>query len=195
MQKVTKIAKDNNLLAVALGGLTAVGVGYIAFPKVMKKVRENIVQTKPATTLQANLKAFLYMLRRCEGTAGPNGYRTFFGGTTFTSYAKHPNKRNCASKWCSTAAGGYQFVIATWNRLAKKLSLPDFSPESQDRAAAEYVAELGAMPYIEAGDIVTAIKKCSPAWASLPYSKANQPMQKLENALTWYQAHGGYLKK
>ena len=39
---------------------------------------------------ETNTAAFLKMLRRSEGTAGPNGYRTLFGGALFDGWADHP---------------------------------------------------------------------------------------------------------
>ncbi len=43
-----------------------------------------------------NQKAFLAMLRKCEGTDSVEGYRALFGwrpgnGKTFDSFAEHPN--------------------------------------------------------------------------------------------------------
>ena len=89
--------------------------------------------------MSANLRAFLYMIRHCEGTAGENGYRTQFGGGLFDSFADHPRQaitRTLGGKpITSTAAGAYQFLARTWDECAKALGLPDFSPASQDAAA------------------------------------------------------------
>lgn len=88
--------------------------------------------------MSINLRAFLYLIRYCEGTAGENGYRTQFGGGLFDSFDDHPRQaitRKLGGKdLTSTAAGAYQFLSRTWDECAKALSLPDFSPESQDRA-------------------------------------------------------------
>ncbi|NDG04091.1 MAG: lysozyme, partial [Alphaproteobacteria bacterium] len=74
----------------------------------------------------------------------------------------------------TTAAGGYQFIRPTWQRLRDRLGLEDFSPASQDAAAVELLREVGALDLIEQGDIEGAMKKASKAWASLPGSLAQQ---------------------
>jgi muramidase (phage lysozyme) len=57
----------------------------------------------------------------------------------FTSYVDHPRKLISLPKLGikSSAAGRYQFLLSTWDDLHTRLGtrvLPDFSPESQDRA-------------------------------------------------------------
>ena len=56
----------------------------------------------------------------------------------FTDYSQHPNVRVGIpdTGLTSDAAGKYQFLSSTWRPIAAKLGLKDFSPESQDRAAA-----------------------------------------------------------
>ena len=100
--------------------------------------------------MSANLRAFLYLIRWCEGTSGDNGYRTLFGGGMFDSFADHPRKaitRPLGGKnLTSTAAGAYQVLERTWDECKKALGLPDFSPESQDRAAIYLIKRRGALP-------------------------------------------------
>jgi muramidase (phage lysozyme) len=94
-----------------------------------------------------------------ETIAGPESagdYGVRYGGAQgpqhFSDFSKHPNV------WVpipgdpkglgSTAAGKYQFIYSTWETARKALNLPDFSPESQDRAAAwlatdEYMRRTG----------------------------------------------------
>jgi lysozyme len=75
----------------------------------------------------------------------------------------------------STAAGAYQFIRPTWDRIrAISPRLPDFSPDSQDIAAIRLLNQIGALALIEAGDIAGAVAKASKTWASLPGSKAQQ---------------------
>lgn len=66
------------------------------------------------------------------GTESP-GYNVINGGQRFGSFADHPRQKGAGGT--STAAGRYQFVKATWDRVSKALGLPDFSPISQDVAA------------------------------------------------------------
>lgn len=83
---------------------------------------------------QRNIRAFLRMLRVSEGTAGhgDDGYNVIVGGDLFHDYADHPRKLVTLNRagLKSTAAGAYQFLSRTWDALAKRLSLPDFSPRS-----------------------------------------------------------------
>lgn len=158
---------------------------------------------------QANQAAFLRTIRVAEGTAGPNGYRTAFGGALFNSYADHPrlahrftDKRG-RQLWTS-AAGAYQFLavspipgstrtttVDTWDRLKRKLRLADFSPGSQDLAAVELIDEAGALYDVRAGRFAAAIDKVRRTWASLPGAGYSQPERSLESLRIAYVNAGG----
>ena len=143
-----------------------------------------------------NEKAFLDMLAYSEGTSGPNGYRTFFGGSLFESYADHPRRffeftDKAGRRLKTSAAGRYQFLSRTWDELKTKLDLPDFGPESQDAAALELIRQRGATNDVRAGRVSTAVKKCAPTWASLPGAGYSQPERKLDSLLTAYTNAGG----
>lgn len=153
----------------------------------------------PADVASSNEKAFLDMIAYAEGTAGPDGYQTLFGGGLFASFADHPrqmfnftNKRG--EKLRTSAAGRYQFLARTWDALQRRLGLPDFGPESQDRAALELVRERGALADVQAGRITLAIKKCAPIWASLPGAGYAQPERKLTTLIAQFQGAGGNLE-
>lgn len=162
----------------------------------------DVISMTPATdtnTAQRNERAFLDMIAYSEGTAGPNGYRTLFGGTKFDSFADHPRQsfqftNKARQNLRTTAAGRYQFLSRTWDDLVKKLDLPDFGPESQDRAALELIRQRGALRDVQAGRIQTAIAKVAPIWASLPGAGYNQPERKLSNLLASYAQAGGQLE-
>lgn len=145
--------------------------------------------------MNPNLQAFLWVIRFCEGTAGTDGYRTMFGGGTFDSYADHPRKRFPFGNTYSTAAGAYQFLASTWDECAKALSLPDFSPASQDLAAVYLIKRRGALEDVEAGRIATALADCNKEWASLPGAPYGQPTRSLEYCLKVYADHGGALAR
>jgi muramidase (phage lysozyme) len=79
------------------------------------------------------------LLDTIAGTESP-GYDVIYGGRRFTDFSHHPNIRVTITSGpnkgnVSTAAGRYQFVIRTWTNEQKQLNLPDFSPQSQDKAA------------------------------------------------------------
>jgi lysozyme len=147
---------------------------------------------------RSNLSAFLMMIRACEGTDGPDGYRTLFGGKLFADYSDHPNYRQSFHQTdgtigFTTAAGAYQFIYATWKRVQKKLVLPDFSPLCQDQAAVFLISERNALDHITSGNIEIAIGRTWPVWASLPGSRYAQPTKTMEFALAAYQKAGGQL--
>lgn len=145
--------------------------------------------------MNANLAAFLHMIRVGEGTADPDGYRRHFGGRLFDSFADHPRIAITAglgrNKYTSTAAGAYQFLSRTWDECAKALNLQDFSPESQDKAAEFLIKRRGALDDVIAGRFDVAVKKCAREWASLPGSPYGQPTKTLEEARAAYVAAGG----
>ena len=161
-------------------------------------------------TAERNIAAFLAMIRTAEGTAGPNGYRTMFGGQLFEGWADHPRRalqfRDKAGRqlWTS-AAGAYQFMavspiptggstsVNTWDRIAARLGLPDFSPASQDAAAVELIREAGALGDVRAGRFDQAVSKVRGIWASMPGAGYAQPEKSLEALRFAYLDNGGTL--
>jgi len=139
------------------------------------------------TTTMDNRQAFLRTIQDTEGTSQyENPYAVIFGGIELdpVDYTDHPGNLDFkgwtyfnagGKRTYSTAAGAYQFLQGTWNRLKQKLNLPDFSPQSQDMAALELIREKGALADIDNGDIVKATDKVRKIWASLP--GANYPGQ------------------
>lgn len=153
----------------------------------------------PANVANVNERAFLDMIAYAEGTTGADGYNTLFGGGKFESFADHPrqifsfkNKRGENLK--TSAAGRYQFLARTWDALQRRLSLPDFGPESQDAAALELVRERGALADVQAGRVSLAIAKCAKIWASLPGAGYAQPERKLTTLIAQFQSAGGNLE-
>jgi muramidase (phage lysozyme) len=144
----------------------------------------------------SNLDAFLMTIRKCEGTDGPNGPRMMFGGRLFDSFDDHPRIRfpytdKNGKTYTTSAAGAFQFEIATWDRIARKLGLDSFSLENQEAAAAELIAEQGAMADVKDGRLQDAIDKCSSQWASLPASTVAQPKRTYVFATEAYADAGG----
>lgn len=151
----------------------------------------------PQDVAQRNERAFLDMIAYAEGTNGPNGYATAFGGGLLPSLADHPrtfsnftNKLGVVQK--TSAAGRYQFLMRTWDELAAKLNLPDFGPDSQDAAALELIRQRGALQDVRAGRVAEAVAKCAPTWASLPGAGYNQQERKLTSLLAQFRAAGGF---
>lgn len=73
------------------------------------------------------------LLSVISGTESP-AYDMMNGGQRIRDYAAHPGFIGAGGT--TTATGRYQFVKGTWEMAAKALGLTDFSPASQDRAAA-----------------------------------------------------------
>ena len=155
-----------------------------------------------------NTAAFLATIRAAEGTAGPNGYRTLFGGRLFDDMSDHPRRavqftdKAGRTLW-TTAAGAYQFMCAspipgggstkvdTWGRIAARLGLPDFTPASQDAAAVELIREAGALGDVQAGRFDAAVSKVRRVWASLPGAGYSQPERSIDSLRTVYADAGG----
>jgi muramidase (phage lysozyme) len=144
-----------------------------------------------------NVRALLAVIRRGEGTAGPDGYRTLFGGGLFESFAGHPRKsitRKLGSKTItSTAAGAYQFLASTWDETAARMKLRDFTPASQDRAAVGRIAARGALDDARAGRLDAALSKVAREWASMPGSPYGQPVISVQTARAAFVGAGGVL--
>ncbi len=152
----------------------------------------------PASTADANTAAFLDMLAYAEGTSGPDGYYTMFGGSLCANLDDHPRQyfsftNKIGQQLKTSAAGRYQFLARTWDALAASLNLPDFGPASQDAAALELIRQRRALADVQAGRIVQACAKCAPIWASLPGAGYNQPERKISQLLTAYRSGGGQL--
>ena len=147
--------------------------------------------------MQANEQAFLDMLAVSEGTYGhgDNGYNVLVGGDLFHGYAKHPDVLVALNSkgLKSTAAGRYQFLKRTWDALAAKLHLRDFSPASQDVAALELIAERGAADDVRSGRFADAVQKCRKIWASLPGAGYGQRENAIKSLQAAYIRAGGTL--
>lgn len=168
----------------------------------------DIVSPTDETQAQRNRAAFLMTIRKAEGTAGPNGYSMLFGGGLFSGFADHPRQAKqftdkAGRRLWTSAAGAYQFMavspiptggatrVNTWDRLAAKLDLPDFSPASQDLAAIELIDEAGALGDVEAGRFETAIGKVRRIWASLPGAGYSQHERSIDSLRVAFIDAGG----
>lgn len=142
-----------------------------------------------------NVRAFLDMISKCEGTynAGADGYRMLFGGSLFdvSNGWQHPERVIKKSGYSSSASGRYQFLKGTWRETKRNLGLKDFSPESQDLGAIERIRVRGALDDLIAGRFEAAVAKCGKEWASLPGSPYGQPVKTLAQAKQYYLTAGG----
>lgn len=151
--------------------------------------------------MSANIIAFRDMTAWSE--IGPallaesdDGYNVCVGSTPakpilFTSYGAHPRLHDNATN--SDAAGRYQFMGRYWLAYKSLLRLPDFGHDSQDLWCNQLIRECHAMDDIEAGQIASAITKCSSRWASFPGNGYGQHTHPMADLLEAYQAAGGVL--
>ncbi|MCX5495366.1 phage tail tape measure protein [Kaistia dalseonensis] len=117
------------------------------------------------------------------GATESPGYDVMYGGGKFTDFSDHPRQPKVITSGpnagrTSTAAGRYQFLASTWDQIKNETGLPDFSPESQDKAA-WYLAQKQYKKMtgrdletdLKSGDkdvIANAGRVLSGTWTSLP---------------------------
>lgn len=116
------------------------------------------------------LRAFLNLIGWAEGA----DYNIGWGGRIIPDLSRHPYRQreftiiDPVTKRPSTTsvAGKYQFQRGTWDTLARRMGLRDFSPASQDIAAVALIDENGALPDVLNGNIGAAVLKLKPIWQS-----------------------------
>ncbi|MDN3561705.1 glycoside hydrolase family 104 protein [Vreelandella neptunia] len=150
----------------------------------------------PKDTRAGNVAAYLDMLAYAEGTpryGNQDGYNVIVGGGTFESYHDHPRQLVWlpAYKINSSAAGRYQFLTRTWDDLAERFNLPDFTPASQDLGAIHLIRQCQALSLIHNGRIREAIHACRRIWASLPGAGYGQRELATDELLGVYETVGG----
>lgn len=131
-----------------------------------------------------HVQTMLDLISAAESTT-KHGYYTMFGGSRLDSLSDHPRRslpftQTDGKKNKSSAAGRYQFLQGTWDDVAKRLGLSDFSPRNQDLAAIELIRRRGALDDVAKGDFAAAIGKLGKEWASLPTSTYKQPKRSQE---------------
>ncbi len=141
-------------------------------------VSKSAASTNPAALNTSNngkggWGALSAVLSYGEGTQGDKGYTTQFTGTQFSDMSKHPRQLKSGGGYTSDAAGKYQFLSTTWDEAQKALNLPDFSPESQEKAGKFLTKRRGVDPdkvITSRDEFVGVMDKLAPEWASMPYS-------------------------
>lgn len=124
-----------------------------------------------------NVRKMLDLIALSEGVR--HGYNTMFGNTRINDLSKHPGvskgfKQTDGKSNTTTAAGRYQFLKGTWNNLASKYGLSDFSARNQDIGALALIAEKGQLQNVLNGNLREAVSKLGGVWASLPSSNYKQ---------------------
>ena len=137
----------------------------------------------------ANVRAFLRVIREGESGQTDAAYRVIVGGQYFTGFADHPRIFGTAT---STAAGAYQITRSTWDWIRPLMKLADFSPANQDFAAVGLIAYRGALADVIRGDLAAAIPKLRNEWTSLP-GAAEVRFMTMDRARTVFINYGGTL--
>lgn len=147
----------------------------------------------------SNLSALLATISHGEGTDQyPDPYAVVFGGGSFANFMDHPAitgewmGTDYNGRW-TTAAGKYQITRSTWVALRRKITLPDFTPQSQDKAAIELIGEVGGLAALSRGDLAATLNLIRNIWASLPGNDAGQPQKTAWQLAKFYTDAGGML--
>ena len=174
------------------------GLGFdlgIEFDLGLDMTLSDLARANEVDINNANLRAFLRMIRHAEGTlsAGNDGYGMMFGGLITRDLSDHPRQVHChllgGREICSSAAGAYQFLQRTWDWIAH--DLPDFSPQSQDLAAGRLIRYRGALQDVYHGRFNQAVEKVKKEWASMPDAGYGQPEKSLAELQRVYTNGGG----
>ncbi|EOI5720488.1 glycoside hydrolase family 104 protein [Cronobacter dublinensis] len=185
--------------------LTKLNLGPVLWHMHPIKFLDNF-SVKTATLEEARVRAFLRLIRYCEGTEGDDGYERLFGGESFIkdyhkTFKSHPQikvkRKNKKTKvvYVSSAAGAYQIMGYTWNDpyiviLREKYGITNFTPESQDMLCIIFLKKKvagDALNMILNNRIEEAIEdSCSYEWASMPPGRHGQPIKSLIDCLSAY---------
>lgn len=139
----------------------------------------------------ANVRAFLRVIRERESSQDDSAYTIINGGSHFASFADHPFAGMSTANG-GRAAGAYQFIPSTWAEVSKQYGLTDFSPPNQDLGAVARLVYRGALEDVLAGRIEAAIAKCRLEWTSLPGASESSSAWTTIKALAAYQQWGGH---
>jgi muramidase (phage lysozyme) len=118
----------------------------------------------------ANLIAFLAVIRAVEGGTDAYDYDDLYGGGSFTNFYDHPYEMGT---WAgvrlpngklTTAAGAYQITVTTWRDIGGKERFGSFDPAAQDAAALYLIERRGAKEAVQRGDFKRAISMLRNEW-------------------------------
>jgi muramidase (phage lysozyme) len=139
----------------------------------MANIFDTITREDQVTTqANNNVDNYLDFLNKAEGSPKSN---TIVGGGKFDDYSKHPGVVGVTTKeGPSTAAGKWQITKTTYDDIAPKIGVTDFSEESQKKIALKLIKDKGALEDIQKGDYQAANAKLGSVWASLPSSPYSQ---------------------
>lgn len=139
-----------------------------------------------------NVAAMLAVIRAVESRGD---YYVIAGGDRFTDTREHPfvlqpSRRRPLG---TTASGAYQMVVGTWTMARDALGLRDFSPASQDAAAA-WILQFkrpAAYPLVLAGRFVDALAALRREWEAFDKMLVGTYPVSIAQAQAIFEAAGG----
>jgi muramidase (phage lysozyme) len=174
-------------------------------------IMSNLFGSSPISLAEARVRAFLRLIRFCEGTTDDAGYERLFGGQSFLKdykkdFSDHPQiiitseNKKTHEVYKSSAAGAYQILGWIWSDkgqitpLRKKYGILNFEPENQDKCCIVFLKhkvtkldDKDVLSLIIDGKYEQAIVgSCSYEWASMPPGRHGQPKKSLDVCVEKY---------
>lgn len=157
----------------------------------------------PLFAITPERRALLNTIRYAEGTwreGHPLGYRVLFGGSLVDSLDRHPNRVMYTARYASAAAGAYQFMPFTWDRIVRAMGFRDFQPDAQDQGALFLIQRRGALALADQGALSPRlVALLAPEWASLPTlaggSYYGQPVRRYADLRRFYEQNLAELRQ
>lgn len=145
-----------------------------------------------------NVEAIFRVIRQGESSQFDEAFFVRWGGTgqppkRFTDTSDHPRILEPGPNGPSSAAGFAQITMTTFDDVAPRIGVKDFSPESQCLITIALIIIEGAMEDLLAGRLRETLAKCAGRWASFPDSLSGQPTRKYEELERVYLKYGGSL--
>lgn len=116
------------------------------------------------------------LLEAIAKSESAGSWNVIYGGSKFSDFSDHPRKyveiKSGPNKGkLSSAAGKFQILASTYDRVAPKLGITDFSPTSQQKIAWHLAKEAYGPELqrdLERGDVTKVASRLAPIWTSLP---------------------------